>query len=288
MISLEERIAQYRLQFPDAFSSPPVAPAPPSCATCADMGCVRHDVPYDHPDFGKLFPCPNPDCPTVLEQRQRRFAGLLKHSGLPAKYARLTFESWGTLPAAQRAGKDLAVASAYLFATTEAFSLNHAAGVVDAAPPGYDELRGWLVLQGALGVGKTGLAAAAMNEMLLRGRAALYYRIGDLFADIQSRYGQKDGASADELLEAVKSAPALILDEMNVPKASDDKLRIVEELIRHRHGRELPTLITCNIGVKEFAALWGERTSDVVFEQAHWIVMKGDRLRRSAEIQESF
>jgi DNA replication protein DnaC len=249
------------------------------------IGC---DVPVEHPQFGKLFPCTNPDCPKAQEQRQRRFAGLLQHSGLPAKYARMTFNTWYSLPKAQRAGKELAAACAALFAMTESFSLDDAATADDLPAPGFEERRGWLVLQGPVGVGKTGLAAASMNEMLLRGRAALYYRLGDLFADVQRGYKPNAAVSADDLLEAVKTAPALFIDEMNVPKASDDKLRIVEELVRYRHGRELPTCITCNVSPADFVALWGERTADVLFEQSHWIVLRGERLRRSAEIQESF
>src|SRR5579871_1230564 len=27
------------------------------CPICGGFGVVRHDVPVDHPDFGKLFPC---------------------------------------------------------------------------------------------------------------------------------------------------------------------------------------------------------------------------------------
>lgn len=289
-ISLEERIARWQATFAGQFTSSPVADAPPSfaCDVCEDRGVVRVDLPYDHPQFGKLFPCPNPNCPTANANRASASARLLKRSGLPAKYAALNFNTWYALPDYLRAGKELAAASAWLFARGGAFTLDEAAATLDYALIGADEPREWLVLQGGLGVGKTGLAAAAMNQMALVGRAALYYRVGDLFADVQSRYGQTEGASADQLLEEVKSAPALILDEMNVPRVSDDKQRIIEEIIRYRHGRDLPTLITCNVDAKAFAAMWGERTADVIFEQAHWIIVKGERLRRRAEIKESF
>jgi hypothetical protein len=33
--------------------------SPVKCATCQDRGLVHYDLPVDHPDFGKAFPCPN-------------------------------------------------------------------------------------------------------------------------------------------------------------------------------------------------------------------------------------
>ena len=47
-------------------SSPPSsAPPPPQfcCESCGGAGVVRHAVPFGHPDWGKLHPCPDPACP---------------------------------------------------------------------------------------------------------------------------------------------------------------------------------------------------------------------------------
>jgi len=288
MITLEERIARFTAQYGIELASPPVPPAPPSyqCDTCGDVGwlLVRSaDCPQ-----GEAKACPNPDCAAAHEQRAHSAARQLQRSGLPARYAALSFESWYALDAAFRQGKELAAGAAWMFSQSRPFSLNDAALAAGYEATGDAEERAWLVLQGGLGVGKTGLAAAAINEMVFAGRSALYYRTGELFADIQSRYGQSEGVSADTLIDSIKSAAVLVLDEMNVPRASDDKQRIVEEIIRYRHGNDLPTLITCNVTTKEFAGMWGERTADVIFEQAHWIIVQGARLRRSAKVQESF
>lgn len=287
MITLEERIARFTKQY-GIEPSPPVPPAPPShkCETCADVGWIIGKT-ADCPN-GKPILCPNPACIIANEQRAASAAKQLQRSGLPARYAPLTFKSWYEQPDAFRVGKELAAGAAWMFSRGGAFSLNDAAVAAGYEAIGEDEPRSWLVLQGGLGVGKTGLAAASINEMVIAGRSALYYRTGELFADIQSRYGQDEGVSADQLLETIKAAPVLVLDEMNVSRASDDKQRIVEELIRYRHGNDLPTLITCNVDTKKFEAMWGERTADVIFEQAHWIVVQGARLRRSAKVQESF
>lgn len=287
MITLEERIARFAQQY-GLEPSPPVPPAPPSpkCPMCGDFGWIIGKS-LDCPN-GKPMICPNPNCTVANEQRIASAAKQLQRSGLPSRYAALSFTSWYALDAAFRQGKELAAGAAWMFAQNRPFSLNDAAVAAGYDTIGETEARSWLVLQGGLGVGKTGLAAAAINEMILNGRSVLYYRTGELFTDIQSRYGQSDGVSADTLIESIKSAPALVLDEMNVPRASDDKQRIIEEIIRYRHGNDLPTLITCNVTTKEFSVMWGERTSDVVFEQAHWIVVQGARLRRSAKIQESF
>lgn len=267
--------------------SPPSSAAPPQeCETCGGTGVVRYEVPVGHEKFGKLFPCPNPECASRQQAESKRREKMLTRSGLPAMYAKLTFDTWMALPAILRQRKELAAGAAWMFSQkrSDGFSLQDAANVTGMAGSFSHESRSWLVLQGNLGVGKTGLAAAALNQMLAQGRPGLYYRLGELFADIQGRYKAEKGVSADSVLDRIKSSPVLVLDEMNVPAASDDKKRIIEELIRYRHGNGLPTLITCNVDPRRFAAMWDERTADVIFEQAHWVPVLGERLRRGISL----
>lgn len=261
-------------------SLPPVPAPPPSCSTCADLGYVRYDVPVGHPLFGKLHPCPD-NCGAIQQVRASKSARLLTRSGLPAKYARLSFESWYQMPEADLNGKHLAAAAAWSAVGGGLYSLASAAARGGLAGQYSAEPRGWLVLQGAMGVGKTGLAAAVVNERSARGLESLFYRSMDMFADIQSRYGRADElGSADDLIDSVKRAELLVLDELNVVNPSADKQRIVEEIIRARHGRDLPTIITCNVTPDEFTKMWGGRTADVVFESAHWVVVTGAKIRR--------
>jgi DNA replication protein DnaC len=220
----------------------------------------------DDPRWGKLWPCPAPDCSARAEQQAQRAPQLLRKSGLPDKYTQFTFASWLALPDEMRQGKQKAARAVWAWAQ----------GPVVIG----GDARPWLVLQGPLGVGKTGLAAAAVNHLISQGQPVVFYRLAELFADIQGRYGKDDPPSADDVLQAIQRAPRLVLDECNVPSASADKQRIFEEIVRYRHGRELLMVITCNVDPQGFATMWGERTADVVAEMSHWITMSGPKLRK--------
>ena len=269
-------------------------PPAPQCDFCGDMGQVLPDVPFGDPHWGKPIDCPAPDCAAAAAVRQRRAESHLKSSSVPNKYKALTFTTWYTLPESQRKGKELAAAAAWSFASaapTCGFSLQEAAQAAGAPTDRLDgEQRSWLVLQGGMGLGKTGIAASIVNEMTWNGHPVFFYRLAEMFKDIQRGY--QDG-TADATLTAVQDAPALVLDEFNVPtgadgKATADKQRLLEEIIRYRHARSLPTVITCNLDFAALTKMWGERTTDVIAEAAHWIVLTGAKIRRGAKTVESF
>lgn len=268
----------------DAHAGPQI-----TCPDCDGYGCVRLDVPMDDPRWGKLLPCPNPDCPVRAVHREAAYAALLQRAGVPGQYRDLSFHTFYDLTAAERQGKELAAACCWMFATNEGQHVNLRDAVMFARPAEAaryaDVSKNWLVLQGGLGVGKTGLAAAVVNELSGRGVQAVFFRLQEMMTEIQSRYkaDDDDGENADAVLSRIQHSPVLILDECNVPgkTASDDKARIMEEIIRFRYARQLPTMLTLNADQDLFKAQWGERTADVVFASAHWVPVGGPRLRRA-------
>jgi len=110
----------------------------------------------------------------------------------------------------------------------------------------------------------------------------------DMFTEIQSRYVATEPPTADEIVKSIKTAPVLVLDEFNVPNVSADKSRLVEEIIRYRHGNRLATIITCNVNPQEFESMWGGRTADVTMESAHWIELGGAKIRKTDSAIRSF
>lgn len=262
---------------------------PITCPDCDGFGCVRYDVTEDDPRWGKLLPCPNPDCPVRAVHREAAYNALLQRAGVPGLYKDLSFNTFFELSAAERQGKELAAACCWEFSENEGQMVNLRRAVTLVRPaeaPRYaDVSKNWLVLQGGLGVGKTGLAAAVVRHLSERGVQAVFFRLQEMMTEIQSRYGGDDeeGENADAVLSRIQHSPVLILDECNVPgkTASDDKARIMEEIIRFRYARQLPTLLTLNIDYDQFKMQWGERTADVVQASAHWVPVGGPRLRRT-------
>lgn len=295
-VSFEERISRILATVQIDNTLPPPPTPEPVCETCGGRGMVGINAPVGHPLFSKLIPCPNKDCPDGRRLRVSRYEKLLTKSGLPDTYRSLTLQSFIDLPEEMRRGKELAAGAAWIFSQRReqdhylslresAQAVTEDSSIIQRYTP---DLKNWLVFQGGLGLGKTGLAAAIVNELSGSFSPVLFFRLQEMFAEIQSKYGKTEGTSADELILEIQRAPVLILDEMNVSNVSADKTRLVEEIIRFRHGRSLPTVITCNVDQKGFASMWGERTADVVYERSHWIVMGGAKLRKTGQEVTSF
>jgi DNA replication protein DnaC len=173
-----------------AGTEPPPEEPGPACPRCRDAGYMRADVPVGHPDFGKLYLC---ECrrQQVLEERKRR---LERYSNL-GPLARLTFNT--LLP------DGLGVDPRRLFARALA-----------AAHQFAEQPKGWLVLIGPPGCGKTHLAAAIANARLAAGEPVFFAFVPDLLDHLRSTFHPESEVRYDELFETVRQAPLLVLDDL--------------------------------------------------------------------------
>lgn len=254
------------------------------CPTCGGVGYVRADVPLDHPLFGELLPCPE-NCDALRQMQENRRGVIRKYAALPEEYAGLTLASFDALPPSQREGKELARRFVEVW-------------VNDIPNGGWvnmgGDTRNWLILHGLHGRGKTGLAAAASNALTETGQQSMYIRLQDFIEAVQKRYGKaksQDGFaddfgsdSAEDVVDTVRTSPVLIIDEFDVPDIRENKLAIVEKIIRFRHGNRLPTLMTTNLNAPAFEQRWGPTIASVTNARAHWVLVDGPSLRpRAAE-----
>lgn len=263
-------------------TTPPVPDTPPQeCDLCGGLGLLGYDVQPGHEKFGRAYPCPK--CAEGKGYAQQQSRAAFGRSGLPDHYASLTFDSFWELPADLQAGKVIAAAAAGLWAMGggKPFSLKQAAQAVapERASSLSDVPANWLTLASEqLGVGKTGLAAAAVNYLITAHTPVVFFRLQELFTEIQSQYKTGDD-KADKTLDRVQQADLLVLDECTIPSASPDKMRIFEEIVRYRAARGLATFLTTNHTQEAFEAQWGKRAASMVF-QGHWIELTGKSLRR--------
>jgi DNA replication protein DnaC len=191
---------------------------------CGGLGFVREDVPVDHPDFGKLFPC---QC-RLAELKQRRQERLLSLSNL-ANLARMTFETF--IPEGYGLTPDKA--AKLRFAYEEA--LRYA-----------ESPSGWLILFGGYGCGKTHLAAAIANRVIRRGQAVLFVVVPDLLDHLRATYGPNSLVSYDERFEEVRNSPLLILDDLGTQSSTAWAQEKLFQILNYRYNARLPTVITSN------------------------------------------
>jgi len=204
------------------------------------MGYVRLEVPVEHPDFGKLYPC---SC-RVPELQAQRSDALRAMSDLNT-LERFTFaafhpEGHGLSPERQ---ENLRRA----YNATRAY----------ARQP-----EGWLVLRGGYGCGKTHLAAAIANTVLEHGVPVLFVTVPDLLDHLRATYAPTSAISYDQRFQQVRSTPLLILDDLGTEHATPWALEKLFQLLNYRYMANLSTVITTNQELEEMDPRLRSRLAD--------------------------
>lgn len=104
--------------------------------------------------------------------------------------------------------------------------------------------RGWLVLTGPYGVGKTHLAAAVANFRASEGYPVMFVVVPDLLDHLRATFNPNSSASYDRRFEELRSAPLLVLDDLGTQAATPWVREKLYQLFNHRYNAQLPTVIT--------------------------------------------
>lgn len=137
--------------------------------------------------------------------------------------------------------------------------------------------KGFLLLLGTMGTGKSHLAVAIMRAMSCRARfttqAALLRRLRETYRD----------AKAEDVVETCKRVRLLVLDELGVSGGGKDELPMLHEILSTRHGERKPTVLTSNLaGEDELQEVLGERMNDRLRQSGFAkLYFRGESLRRT-------
>src|SRR5215211_1404067 len=126
-----------------------------------------------------------------------------------------------------------------------------------------DYIMGWkdnqeggrgLYFCGPIGVGKTHLAVAVMNEIITKKRVpSLFVTVPELLDNLRGAYNDP-GRDIDEWMDSVKNADLLLLDDLGAERANEWVRERIFVIVNHRYREELPTIFTSNTGPKDLAA----------------------------------
>ena len=216
---------------------------------------MRADVPFGHPHFGMMFEC---ECLSD-EKKRRQFEDLQRFSNLD-QFRDKSFKGFD----GRIRGADKALAEAKKFAR---------------------DPRGWLVLVGGVGRGKTHLAAAIANEVLAGGSPCLFTVVPELLDHLRSTFAPGSDIRYDELFEQVKIVPLLVLDDLGTENATPWAEEKLYQIINYRYNNCLPTVITTNRSLGSIDPRIASRMQD--HSLAVVVIIEGDDYRVQGEKQSS-
>ena len=193
-----------------------------SCLECNGIGWQTKNVPVGHTDFGKVLLCDCQSAKIGTEQANK----LYRYSNLES-LKRFTFQTlkddyWKSDPTIDsKYSESLRSIKEYT-----------------------DNLKGWLVLTGPHGSGKTHLASAIGHYIINKGHLVLFVHVPDLVDHLRSTFHPTSETSYSELFDQVKNTPYLILDDLGLQISSPWAQEKLRQIINYRYNLELPTVIT--------------------------------------------
>ena len=212
----------------------------PPCQICGGRVWLRRNVIIGHADFGRAQPC---ECQLEMSEDQR-LSRLRRYSNMGV-LSQLNFGD--TIPD----GRGGTVETKQKFRSAFDIAISYS-----------NEPKGWLVLTGSSGTGKTHLAAAIANRCMERGQPVFFAFVPDLLDHLRASFNPEHELSYDELFEQVKSIPLLILDDLGSQSATtwaDEKLF---QVLNHRYVAGLPTVITTNTPIDDMDERTKSRLED--------------------------
>ncbi len=231
-----------------------------ACPTCGGFGYVRKDVPLGHPDFGRALLCPH-----RRDEVANARTGELRAAANMAALGHMTFDNFHLTPYEMSEKMQKSLKAAF-----------------DAAREFADDPRGWLVLTGTFGCGKTHLAAAIANHRLADGRAALFVVVPDLLDHLRATFSPGSTVSYDERFEAVRTAPVLILDDLGAQSSTPWASEKLFQLLNYRYTAQLPTVITTNQRMEDIDERLRSRLQDSALVR-HTHILAPDYRRSGAD-----
>lgn len=214
------------------------------CPHCGGVGFLRLDVPVGHEKFGRLEPCV---CRAheITENARHR---LYELSNLE-RLGHLTFENFNASgnPKARHA-----------ITQVEKDSL------IDAKQACEDfaqELKGWILLEGTYGSGKTHLTAAIANEAVNQNVPTLFITPSDLLDRLRSGYSSSE-MGFEERFDEVRNVRLLVIDDFGTQNITSWGQEKLFQLLNYRYINKLPTVITTNLILDEIESRIRSRLMD--------------------------
>jgi len=122
--------------------------------------------------------------------------------------------------------------------------------------------KGWLVMMGTYGSGKTHLAAAVANYRAGLGDPPLFVMVPDLLDHLRATFSPQSTTTFDRRFDEIRTAPLLVLDDLGTQSMTPWVREKLYQLFNYRYNAELPTVITTSDSLDEMDARIRSRLLD--------------------------
>ena len=205
------------------------------CKRCGGIGWVKYDVPINDSRFGKLFPC---SCMKgeLARRRQDKLREITNLTG--SELSGMTFDKFDpnkcVAPFQENREKRIEETRIVRAQMVEVKRL-----CVEYA----ENPKGWLILQGNVGSGKTMLACAIANEQWKNNRSAHYETAPDILSMLREGYKTD---SFDERMKLLADIDLLVLDDLGAERGTEWAEEQLYVLLNNRYRSALPLVVTTN------------------------------------------
>ncbi len=206
-----------------------------NCGLCHDRGWLVPDVPFDHPDFGRLVRC---ECMKYFDEQERR-ERFLRLCRLPRGSEARTFDTFEIRP-----------------------------GLEEAYQAALDVAEGklkWLTLMSEVDRGKSHLAIAIARRWLERKRPARYVAVPELLDELRKGYHPDADMSYDEEFYFLKNVDLLVLDDLGMEATTPWVKEKLDTLVNYRSENALPLVVTTNLSFEQMSERIASRLQRVPF-----------------------
>lgn len=142
----------------------------------------------------------------------------------------------------------------------------------------FSDKRNGLIIFGAVGSGKTHLAAAIANDFVERGIPAMF---GTFQAHLDNIKSEFDTSGQGKYLSEIKSTPILVIDDLGKERKSEWTQSILFDIVNYRYEHLLPTIFTSNFNDTEFANYCGTPVWSRLYEMCRAIRTTAGDYRRT-------
>ena len=213
----------------------------PNCPICGGLGYVSRNVPLGDPDFGKIqiCTCRQADITKSIRDRLYQLSNLESLKGLTFE----TFKPRGRVGLGKQQAESLGQA------------YNHAQNFAST-------LKGWLLLLGRYGSGKTHLAAAIANQAVSLGVPTIFLTVPDLLDWLRYSYSDVSNRGFETRFDEIRNIPLLLMDDFGTQNATPWAQEKLFQIINYRYINQLATVVTSNMQLTDFEGRIRSRLMD--------------------------